>query len=180
MQRLAFSTLLFAALAWATRATGRPVWAYFIAFWLLPLFTSFPALMILRQLVQHGNADRGWLTNTRVFLMNPFARFALFPIGQDYHLPHHVYASVPHYNLPRLHDLLMGTREYAAEAIVVEGYFAPRQTPPRPPTAAEVVGSDFAPAWCAAHLDHSALDTMNVENKEELLRERSPDEPLAG
>ena len=30
-------------------------------------------------------------------------RFAVFPMGQDYHLPHHMFCTVPHY---RLRDLL--------------------------------------------------------------------------
>ncbi len=175
LQRLAFMTLTFAGLAWATRWTGRPVWGYFLALWALPLLTSFSFFMILRQLVQHGNADRGWLSNTRVFLMNPLARFAIFPAGQDYHLPHHMYASVPHYNLKRLHETLMGARDYAAAAVVVEGYFAPRRPAPRPPTAVEIVGPDHAARGHAVHLDHSVLDTMVVEGRNELLREASPD-----
>ena len=66
--------------------------------------------MIMRQLVQHGNGDRGWLTNTRTFLVAPAIRFAVFPLGQDYHLPHHVFATIPHYRLKKLHEHLMQYR----------------------------------------------------------------------
>ena len=79
--------------------------------------------MIMRQWVQHGNADRGRYTNTRVFLVNPFIRYAVFPFGMDYHLPHHIYASVPHYKLKGLHELLLQDPEYREKGIVVEGYF---------------------------------------------------------
>ncbi len=63
----------------------------YVLLWLVPLFTSFSFFMILRQLVQHGNGDRGKLTNTRTFLLAPLINFAVFPMGQDYHLPHHLY-----------------------------------------------------------------------------------------
>ena len=34
------------------------------------------------------------------------ARALLFPHHVNYHLEHHLYPAVPHYNLPRLHQLL--------------------------------------------------------------------------
>ena len=100
-----------------------PAWTYYGHLWVLPLFTTFPLFMIMRQWVQHGNADRGRYTNTRVFLVNPFIRYAVFPFGMDYHLPHHIYASVPHYKLKDLHELLLQDPEYRDNGVVVEGYF---------------------------------------------------------
>ena len=54
---------------------------------------------------------------------------AVFPLGNEYHLPHHLFPMVPHYNLRKLHDLLLHTQEYRQEAIVVEqpSVHAPRQ-----------------------------------------------------
>src|SRR5205085_10557905 len=126
MGRLTFLSLVFNALAWATLWTGRWAGLYFLVLWVVPLLTSFSFFMILRQLVQHGNGGRGWLTNTRVFLVNRFINYAVFPMGQDYHLPHHLYASVPHYRLRELHEVLMEYPEYREQAVVVEGYFVPR------------------------------------------------------
>ena len=37
---------------------------------------------------------------------------AVFPIGNDYHLPHHLFPMVPHYNLRKLHALLMDKAVY--------------------------------------------------------------------
>ena len=88
--------------------TGTNYAIYFWLLWVLPLGTSFPYLMLLRDLVQHANADDGKLTNSRVVFCNPFIRWAMFVYGQDAHLTHHLYPAVPHYNLPRLHQLLEG------------------------------------------------------------------------
>lgn len=84
LQRMGFVAILFAAIAWGRLLTGRPVGAYFGLLWLLPLATSFPLVMMLRQVVQHGHADRGRLTNTRVFRVGGIVRFAVFPLGMDY------------------------------------------------------------------------------------------------
>jgi fatty acid desaturase len=169
--RITFASLLFIGLAWITFLTGRPAWLYFFLLWLVPLFTSFSFFMILRQVVQHGNSDRGWLTNTRVFLVNRFINFAVFPMGQEYHLPHHMYASVPHYHLRDLHELLMECPEYRENAIVVEGYFLPTHRPPTAPTVLDVLGPIYAPREeHEAHIDNSVLDGIEVDDRESLLR----------
>jgi fatty acid desaturase len=170
--RIAFLTLLFAGLAWITHVTGRWAAGYCLLLWVVPLSTSFSFFMILRQLVQHGNADRGWLTNTRVFFVHHLINFAVFPMGQDYHLPHHLYASVPHYRLKELHELLLAYPEYREQAVVVQGYFLPAHRPPVAPTVLDVLGPDYAARkHREVHIDDSVLDGMEVEEKELILRE---------
>ena len=170
LSRVAFVTLLLASIAWLEYLTGAPVWLYFIVLWLVPLFTSFAFFMILRQLVQHGNGDRGWLSNTRTFIVNPFIRYAAFPFGMDYHLPHHMFATIPHYRLPELHEFLMGYPEYAERGIVVEGYFFPwHPEPGRNPTVLDVLGPDYARSGDEVFIDDSVLESCEVDNKEEIV-----------
>ncbi len=170
--RVTYLTLLFGGLAWVTLLTGRPAALYFVLLWAVPLFTSFSFFMVLRQLVQHGNGDRGWLTNTRVFLVNRAINFAVFPIGQEYHLPHHLYASVPHYRLRELHELLMEYAEYREGAVVVEGYFLPRKRPPTAPTVLDVLGPAYAPRGGGdAHIDNTVLEDDEVEDRAAIARE---------
>lgn len=145
-------TLLLAGLGYLQVRTGFFALRYFAVLWYVPLVTSFPICMILRQLVQHGNGDSGWLTNTRVFRMNPLVRYAVFPFGMDYHLPHHMYASVPHYRLRALHDFLLTRPAYASSCQVVDDYFFPTHRPPRNPTVLEVLGPEFAPGAKGAGL----------------------------
>ena len=96
ISRITYMAIVYTALTGIEVAGWAPAWIYYGLLWIVPLFTTFPLFMIMRQWVQHGNADRGRYTNTRVFLVNPLIRYAMFPFGMDYHLPHHIYASVPH------------------------------------------------------------------------------------
>ena len=123
--RVGVLALTFSGLTIATKLTGSPYVGYWFLLWVVPLFTSFAFFMILRQLVQHGNGGRGWVNNTRTFIVGRLIHFAVFPMGQDYHLPHHMFCTVPHYRLRELHDLLMDYSEYREEAVVVKGYFVP-------------------------------------------------------
>jgi fatty acid desaturase len=169
--RVGFITAIFTALAIITKATGAPAVAYYIILWLVPLFTSFAFFMILRQIVQHGNGGRGWLTNTRTFLVGACIRFSVFPMGQDYHLPHHLYATVPHYRLKRLHAALMDFPEYRDEAVVVEGYFLPPRHPKTNPTVLDVLGPDYAPRTQSVYIDESVMDGDEFQGRDELQAE---------
>lgn len=172
MLRLGYITALFTALAELTLLTGRPAVVYYLLLWLVPLFTSFSFFMILRQLVQHGNGDRGWLTNTRTFTVGRLINFAVFPIGQNYHLPHHIYATIPHYRLKQLHEKLMQYPEYRDSAVVVEGYFIPPRNPQTNPTVVDVLGPEYAAKHTAeVSIDNSVMEGDEFEGREDLLRE---------
>ncbi len=170
--RLTFLTLLINALAWTTHLTGRWAGAYFVVLWIIPIFTSYAFFMVLRQSVQHGNGGRGMLSNTRVFFMNRLITFCVFPVGQRYHLPHHLFATVPHYRLRQLHEFLLDYPEYREQAIVVENYVLPRRDPPHRPTVIDVLGPDYAPRDAReVYIDNSVLEQNEVEEKEEILQE---------
>ena len=166
--RVGFITAVFTTLAVVTKQTGAPAVGYYAVLWLVPLFTSFAFFMILRQVVQHGNGGRGWLTNTRTFLVGRVIRFAVFPMGQDYHLPHHLYATVPHYRLKALHAALGEYAEYREQAVVVEGYFFPPRNPRTNPTVLDVLGPDYAAAGQRVYVDDSVMDGDEFEGKDEL------------
>jgi len=169
--RVGFITLLLTSLAVVTKLTESPAFLYFIVLWVVPLFTAFAFFMILRQLVQHGNGGRGWINNTRTFLVAPFIRFAVFPLGQDYHLPHHMYATVPHYRLKRLHAILMEYPEYHAEALEVHGYFVSPEKPKVHPTVVDVLGPEYAPHSSEIHIDAEAVSVAEFSDREGLAKE---------
>jgi fatty acid desaturase len=139
--RLTFNTLVLTGVAFLTLWTGKPWWLFYVVLWMLPLGSSFAFFMILRQIVQHGNAGTERYTNTRIFHIHWLLNWAIFPIGNDYHLPHHLFPMVPHYNLRKLHELLMQTEEYRTNAVVVEGYFLP-EDPPERPTVMDLMTSE--------------------------------------
>ncbi len=121
-QRLTFITLLFVLLSSLRIVTGEPWILFYLVLWIAPLFTSFAYFMILREDIQHANAGREGLSHTRNFAGNPLVKWAVFPYNMDYHLPHHLFPSVPHYNLKKLDDLLRETEVYRTNAEVVRGY----------------------------------------------------------
>ena len=125
-QRTMFLTLHFCAMAWMTHWTGHLWPVYYFILWLVPLGTTFSFFMILREDIQHSNTEEGRYSHTRDFRGNPLIRWAVFPMGQAYHLAHHLYPMVPHYNLSRLDALLRETSTYRDEAIVVNSLLPPR------------------------------------------------------
>jgi fatty acid desaturase len=171
MLRATHTVGLLVALAWAERLLAAPVSAYFLLLWVAPLFTSFTFFMLLRQVVQHGNADRGRLTNTRTFCVNPLINFAVFPHGQEYHLAHHLFVTIPHYRLKTLHALLTDYPEYRERGVVVEGYFFPPARPPKGPTVLEVVGPAHAGGRTEVHIENEVLEVGAFEDREAIERE---------
>jgi fatty acid desaturase len=171
LMRITYISLLFNGLAWLSLSVTPYASLFYLLLWVVPIFTSFSFFMILRQLVQHGNGDRGWLTNTRVFFVNRLINFAVFPMGQDYHLPHHLFASVPHYRLKELHELLSKCAEYREHAVVVEGYFLPYEKPPTKPTVIDVLGPAYHHRAEEVYIDNDVLEGEEVEEKDEILQQ---------
>ena len=170
--RVSFICGIWGLLGSAAVAFSNP-WVpfYYLALWVVPLFTTFSLFMILRQVVQHGNGGFGWISNTRVFEVNPLFRLAVFPMGQDYHLPHHLFASVPHYRLRALHAFLMNYPEYRRNAVEVHGYFESPESPKVHPTVVEVLGSQWEPGWQKRHIDDTVLENVEMDDIDTVLAE---------
>ena len=97
LARLAFYLAILVAVT-LTGAHGQA----FAKYWLLPYFSGFFFLMYIRAVAEHYGAMEyeDELTDTRSVL--PFFWERLFiPHNVNYHLEHHLYPSVPFYNLPR-------------------------------------------------------------------------------
>ncbi len=169
--RMTYMTGLFVGLAWLSLLVTPYAVLYYLLLWAVPILTSFSFFMILRQIVQHGNGDRGWLNNTRVFRVHPFIQFSVFPMGMEYHLPHHLYVTIPHYRLRELHEFLIGCQEYREQAVEVEGYFLPYERPAVKPTVIDVLGPDFYRKAEEIYIDNAVLETESVEEKDEILRQ---------
>lgn len=122
--RLWFFTVVLATLALARWGSDGRSPAYVVLLWLVPILTTFPFFMLLRDVYQHSNADAGRLTNSRVFFVDPFTRWAVFIYGQDMHIPHHLFPTVPHYRLAELHELLKTQHDaYGNQVVECHGTF---------------------------------------------------------
>ena len=77
----------------------------YLVLWVLPLMTVVQALLRLRAIAEHGATTdfSSPLTAARTNTGPGWLEWLLFPHHVNYHIEHHLYASVPHYNLPRLH-----------------------------------------------------------------------------
>lgn len=70
--------------------------------WFLPYATILQVLLRIRGAWEHGNVD-----DTRTVVLNPFLEFFLAPFGLGYHLEHHLYPTIPYYNLPKVHKFVL-------------------------------------------------------------------------
>jgi len=81
----------------------------YACWWLGQLFV-FPLLVRLRVMGEHGGVsdhlDRDPRHNTATTLAGPLARLLIAPNYVNYHVEHHMAATVPGYKLPALHRLL--------------------------------------------------------------------------
>jgi fatty acid desaturase len=85
----------------------------YLLLWDLPLVTVLQPILRLRAILEHGGVQdlSSPLTAARTNRtwgapLNLLARAVLFPHHVNYHLEHHLYPAVPHYHLPKLHQLL--------------------------------------------------------------------------
>jgi fatty acid desaturase len=83
-------------------------WQYLVL-WVLPLLTVLPPILRFRAICEHGAVtDTGSpLKAARTNYAPAWLRWALFPHHVGYHLEHHLYPAIPHYNLPEAHRELL-------------------------------------------------------------------------
>ena len=123
MRRLAIFTLINIAMwlgLYLTIAAVNPTYFLFGVF--LPYLTAIPATG-LRIYLEHNGTGAGIFHDTRSYT-SPIWTFLMF--GNNYHLEHHLYPTVPCYYLPRVHRFLAAHGVFAAHgAHLSEGFFAP-------------------------------------------------------
>jgi fatty acid desaturase len=96
---IAFHLALLVVVAWSGYLLQ------YLVLWVLPLITVVQAMLRLRAIAEHGATTdfSSPLTAARTNLAPAWLEWLLFPHQVNYHIEHHLYASVPHYHLPRLH-----------------------------------------------------------------------------
>jgi fatty acid desaturase len=87
-------------------------WAYLLLH-VLPIMTLYPLQIRVRSIAEHGfeagyhpeSPQEAWVTRTS--RLNVVERWVIAPFGQYLHYEHHVFPSIPNYNLPEVHRLLV-------------------------------------------------------------------------
>jgi fatty acid desaturase len=96
---IGFHVAMFAVMAWSGYLLQ------YLVLWWLPLVTVVQAILRLRAIAEHGATTdfSSPLTAARTNVAPAWLGWVIFPHHVNYHIEHHLYASVPHYNLPELH-----------------------------------------------------------------------------
>ena len=98
-------------------------WLSFVFLWLVPMSTFLLGILRIRGLAEHaGLAREHELNVSRSTAANWLERLLIAPCHVNYHLEHHLFPSVPFYNLPKLHKRLMQEPAFQAEAHRTKGY----------------------------------------------------------
>ena len=111
-------------IAWVQIFTLTGTWMGFLLYWAVPYLTTFFLLMHIRSVAEHfGSMDYSHeLGGTRSVIPFYWERAFFAPHNVNHHLEHHLYPSVPFYNLPALHRALMQNPAYVARAHNTRGY----------------------------------------------------------
>jgi len=115
--------VFFAGLLAASIALG--FWKLVLLYWIVPLLTVFLAIRYLRNVAEHYAVEHENVLNESRTVLAPFWELWLIaPWGLNYHLEHHLFPSVPCFQLKELHELLMTRQPYPEIAHVTHGYFS--------------------------------------------------------
>jgi fatty acid desaturase len=99
------------------------VWWAYPLLWLVPLLTWMMVITRIRNIAEHAVVpdSNDPLRNTRTTRASWLERALVAPYFVNYHLEHHLLFYVPCYNLPKVHDILMGG-PHASRMEVQPGY----------------------------------------------------------
>ena len=111
-----YAVLIYTGLIWKA-----------LILWMVPALTVVNLTNRMRAMAEHivvpGTHE---LNTTRTVIPNLLERLFICPLGINYHIEHHVFPSVPCYNVLKLHKLLMQDPWYRATAHLNRGYLNPR------------------------------------------------------
>ena len=96
---IGFHVVLFLLFAWSGYLLQ------YLVLWVLPLVTVVQAILRLRAIAEHGATTdfSSPLTAARTNVAPAWLEWLIFPHQVNYHIEHHLYASVPQHNLAELH-----------------------------------------------------------------------------
>ncbi|MCB1646555.1 MAG: fatty acid desaturase family protein [Pseudomonadales bacterium] len=90
--------------------------AWLYALWVIAFITTHMMVTRIRQIAEHAAVPDLYSPdprlNTRTLYISPLERLFIAPHQVNYHLEHHMIASVPIYRLQRLHELLRARGYY--------------------------------------------------------------------
>lgn len=97
-------------------------WSTLLVYWLIPYMTVYQLLNRIRLSTEHLNlgVDNGF--HTRTMNLNWLEGTFLSPHHLGFHTEHHLFPSVPHYHLPKLHKMLIQDEAFKSKENVDLSY----------------------------------------------------------
>ena len=104
------------------------LWIGWLLFWVVPALTFFAATVRLRSIAEHlVLKSEHELNKTRHVSSNFLERWLVAPLNLNYHIVHHLYPSIPFYNLPKAHALMMENDTFRRNAHITNSYLGFRR-----------------------------------------------------
>jgi len=101
-------------------------WLAYALLWILPGLTVLPALLRLRGISEHdGDVGTDEVSVSRHVHAGAAEALLLAPFHINHHVAHHLFPSVPWYNLPALHARLLEEPEYRDRLVTAPSYTGP-------------------------------------------------------
>jgi len=120
LQKLLYYGAIVGALAYAGALTE------FAVYWLIPYYFIFPFIQKFRSIAEHFALPYTHeLNQTRNVITNPIEAFFFGPHNLNYHLDHHLFPTVPNYNLPAFNKILKQHDTYQRLAFHNTSYVIP-------------------------------------------------------
>jgi fatty acid desaturase len=112
----------------------------YLVLWVLPLVTLLQVILRFRAICEHGAVTdlSTPLTAARTNLGPAWLRWYLFPHHVNYHIEHHLYPAIPHYNLPECHAALREAGLLEDAEVVPIGETTRRIFAPKPAAAVAI------------------------------------------
>jgi fatty acid desaturase len=97
----------------------------FALYWIVPMFTWLVLIMRIRSIAEHHAIDEPPTAYplTRTTQATWLERIFVAPKNVNFHVEHHFFPSVPFYNLPKLHAILMSKPEFREGAHITRSYW---------------------------------------------------------
>lgn len=96
---------------------------HFLIYWFIPFITWLRVIQRVRTIAEHNAVSSQALIGTRTTLTTFVDVIFFGPKNTNFHTEHHLYPSVPFYNLPILHQELMKSANYKNSIHLTKGYF---------------------------------------------------------
>ncbi len=102
-------------------------WLPFLLLWVLPSITILGAFFRMRGIAEHLVLESEHeLNSTRHVDATLLERWSIAPLNINCHIAHHLFPSVPQYNLPELQRILMKDETFREHAHLVKNYLSLR------------------------------------------------------